>query len=752
MLTAALVSLLIATPPALVPELPTTLGTTRPSVLLGVATDGSWAAFSASPSIGDPYDSDRIQVWNLRTGGLDRSLLLPTGARNRLAVVDPKGRLAAYVDPVGTIHRLQLLDFQTGERKATTGDLGDALHPLGFSADGKEVFTTESPNSGGGPTVVAWSTADGAKLRTMKVPSTSKFTLGPDGKTAAVGPSELWDLSTGKRVHPAGVKPFKGDYPTFHKDGKEVATRITYAAPYPMLVHDAETGRQIAEILVPLYERNDRPLLSPDRTALAVVRHQSSDLEVFDVGRDKPRFTLRGFTRFYGPEHLRFTPDGTGLILFDLLGRVSVIDTKTGKRLHTFDPDYRVVRSLAFADGGKLLVAGMGHHSKPHSHIQPNRPEGQALVWDAVTGELKRSAAGLADHIQGVFPSPKGDRAIVVASHHSEQAEWWDLTAGKRLRDLSAEVKAWYYGASPDGRFVAGVQSAGFPRGMIVWNPATGERLKDIDSDPDSNPPQFTADGEWMLTRKTGLGVQAFRTSGGKAITLLKSSAGGVPVGSPLPLPGGDAFVSRTERHQYGPQDLHLFLDGRTIRFGRMEAPQSPLVISPDGKWVACGGAVPRKPNAVSLWPVPAPGPFDEKKIIGGWFIPPEEQLTVRTLNGHPDEVTAVAFSPDSKTLATGGGDRVVRLWDVATGRLRATLWAAPPPDPDTAPTEWVAFTPEGFFHGSDRGRAFLRFRDPAAIFVDGLRPYPSAATRSAEDVAAELHRPNKVRAAVRGK
>lgn len=81
------------------------------------------------------------------------------------------------------------------------------------------------------------------------------------------------------------------------------------------------------------------------------------------------------------------------------------------------------------------------------------------------------------------------------------------------------------------------------------------------------------------------------------------------------------------------------------------------LAFSPDGRRLAVGGGPSGRFGEIKIWDVQASSP-----------------RLVSTIQGHTDTILAVAFSPDGATLASTGYDKLVKLWEVTTGKLLRTL------------------------------------------------------------------------------
>ena len=127
---------------------------------------------------------------------------------------------------------------------------------------------------------------------------------------------------------------------------------------------------------------------------------------------------------------------------------------------------------------------------------------------------------------------------------------------------------------------------------------------------------------------------------------------------------------------------VHVY-DARTLNQTQTLAPSvwvSLVAVHPDGNTIALAYS-----NVVELW-----------SLAAGTHL--------NTLTGHTDVITALAFSPHGRTLASAAGeeDNSVRLWDVSTGGLIHTLSS------HQKGVGAVAFSPDGLKLASGDGNASL--------------------------------------------
>jgi WD40 repeat protein len=220
-----------------------------------------------------------------------------------------------------------------------------------------------------------------------------------------------------------------------------------------------------------------------------------------------------------------------------------------------------------------------------------------------------------------------------------------------------------------------------------LWDAGTGEPGDPLKGPKD--PLALSADGR-VLAGANGAQVKVWDTATGSAVATL-AGHDRAPTAMAFSLDGSTlaSVTGDSAAGQLIAWDLAKRQARKTLR---LDGPASAVAVSPDNRTAAVTAG-----PQVEVWdlatgsviwnrPLAAPLAFspDAQVLVTG--APAAGTLLLWTarravgfagISAGSGRIAALAFAPDSKTLATTAGD-TVKLWDTATGRPVGTLVATP--------------------------------------------------------------------------
>jgi RNA polymerase sigma factor (sigma-70 family) len=215
---------------------------------------------------------------------------------------------------------------------------------------------------------------------------------------------------------------------------------------------------------------------------------------------------------------------------------------------------------------------------------------------------------------------------VGVALHSTPMAEEGARKDGQPTRGpVDAAARADRHGDPlPDG--------AAARLGTLRWRPGEGIFLM-----------AYTPDGKTLITQGWDA-VTFWDVASGKALRRLRKPSGETLATMSV---SGDGTRVLTVSAFKGIMDLWQVPTGQHLV--RLGGPGYAAVLSPDGRTIA--SRVYDQPT-IRLWDA-------------------QTGRELRQLAGHEGRLWTLAFSGDSRTLASGGSDKTIRFWDVATGKER---------------------------------------------------------------------------------
>jgi WD40 repeat protein len=473
----------------------------------------------------------------------------------------------------------------------------------------------------------------------------------PAGAIARIGSVRWWHGQSGQNC------PL-----LFAADGKN----LVCSEQNTVRILDTATGKELRRLRHPGGEVTTFAL-SPDGKTLVTATSQAPVIWVwnFSTGKERRQLTFEK----PGTRAIAFSPDGKTLAAATGQKDIQLWEVATWRATRQLRGHKGSITSLCFLPDGKTLISGGGTCRT-------------MLWWEVATGrEIRRLDTGRLAHRRHLVLSPDGKR--LAAFVRPNVLVLWDARTGAEIRRTVLKRKdgVWCLSFSPDSRTLAcGNAGTEEDHQTRFFEPATGKELRCWNHDSYTAHLAYSPDGKVLAcTDSNRLRLRDATT--GKMIPSI-SDLPSYPLAVRF-TPDGKGLIASCFDGHAGSWDP---LTGK---------PLTPLRPPPK--------AFPGPSRMLLATALTGDGQkaaaVDGKGVLHVWAT-----FTGKVCCRINDPVVGEdqpVFSPDGRALVIKHKDRVIRVWDLQTGKVRFSL-----PQPASARFPHPhAFSPDGRLLATASGR-----------------------------------------------
>ena len=500
---------------------------------------------------------------------------------------------------------------------------GHPVSGIALSPDGRRVAGCIDRS------VTLWSAINGKRLLQLRggVQYMSRVTFSPDGALIAGGGSsgevKLWDSYSGLEIrrlrHQGGIT-----CASFSPDGKR------------LLVGTAKNLLKVWDVT-----NTDELLTLPGREG--VFSADGSQITSNAPGEPVRHFDAKTGSEIYAtgaiPDSFRavVAMPNDQRVVGASGNTLQIWDLRKGEGVETLRGHSGSVVSVAVSPDGRRIVSGSRDKT--------------VKIWDAQTGEVALTLEGHSGGVSFVAFSPDGKR--IASASYDGTVRFWDATTGDQTRTLRHDSGVHGIAWSPDGRQFVSHDNGG----TRIWNCAAGRLLSKYPGSTDYCRSAATSpDGRWIARANIDRSIDLCNGHTGAVVRKLK---------------GHEAEVSCLE---FSPSSRLLVSScGKTLKIWSVGDGRESLVLEGirtgsscvafdrEGKRLATVRAIVNRRTQTTwcdllVWDVRT----GALKLV----IP----------KAHQTYVSDLAFSPDGRSIASGGGYNKIRIWDPHSGDKLRTL------------------------------------------------------------------------------